>query len=546
MAEPLPIQFAGQAYAATSLPLDAQVCINWYLEKSPAEAKTQTPLFGCPGIAPFENIGRGPVWGLYPFQGDLLVVSGQELWSLPPDGFAVKLGNLSLIMRPSMTDNGTQVVFVDGVTGWIYQPGGVNFQTTDDQPIGSFFVQVLDTQSMAGGDTLNIEIDDGSIFTTTIQGITLDQLITLNAPLPGPVSLGNTIVDPAVIVAQITSPSFFPANSVTYFDTYFIFNKAGTNQFFTSFPGDGTQYNSTFSAQAEADPDFLLGVVQLHEMLLLLGSKHIETWYDAGTLDFPFARFDGGTIQRGLAAPRAFCVEDNTLFWLGEDIVFYRLNAFTPMRVSNHAMEQAWQKYGTVSDAFCMNLTWNGHKWIVVTFPSAGQTWVFDVASGLWHQRVSWNALNQDVGGWRVNSVQQFGNHIAVGDGMSGLLGFLNEDTFTEWGNTLPAIVTSPQIHGARARLFWSVFEADIETGVGTTVDPGADPMMVLDWSDDGGRTWSMVQPPRSMGKQGEYRRRLRWTRMGQARQRMLRLTVTAPVKRALIGTYAKLTPGLP
>jgi hypothetical protein len=632
MAEPRPLQFAAQAYTSSSLPLDAQVCINMFVERSPPDAKTQVPVYGCPGIAGYISLGNGPILGLYNFNFTLLIVSGQQLYSLVANESPILLGGIGLVGRPSISDNGHQVVFVDGVTGWIYQPGGVNFETSFDAAEGSYFLFFPSTQSMAVGDTVLITLDDDTLtssvasatvaapgsggtdgpvvltvvggtgtaatlngtiaggalsainsvatgggytvfpsspamvtggglagatvdltelpftagtFATTITAITDDQIITLANSLPGSVAAGNIVVDPAVLVAQITSPNFHPAKTVTYFDTYFVFDWFMTSFFFISDSDDGTMYNSTFVAQAEADPDVLLGVNQIHELLMLLGSKHIETWYDAGTLDFPFARFDGGTIQRGIAGPRAFVNEDNTFFWLGDDIVFYRLESFTPKRVSTHALEAEWQSYSQTGDAFCMATTWNGHKWIFVTFPSGGTTFVYDVSSGLWHQRISWTAQNQPTNGWRIQALVVWADMVVCGDSLTNQLGFFNRETFTDFGMLTPAIITSPPVHNARARTFQPIFEVDMETGVGGTVTQ-LNPQVVMDWSDDGSRTWSQVKVPKSIGPQGAYLTRLRWSRMGQARQRVYRLTITDPVKRAIIGTYLLQRTGLP
>jgi hypothetical protein len=66
----------------------------------------------------------------------------------------------------------------------------------------------------------------------------------------------------------------------------------------------------------------------------------------------------------------------------------------------------------------------------------------------------------------------------------------------------------------------------------------GADPQVRLSVSDDGGRTYSLLQKWRSMGKTGEYTKRLRWLKMGQFRQRTIRLEITDPVRRNIIGVY--------
>jgi hypothetical protein len=87
-----------------------------------------------------------------------------------------------------------------------------------------------------------------------------------------------------------------------------------------------------------------------------------------------------------------------------------------------------------------------------------------------------------------------------------------------------------------------STYEQTIQQPANTP--QGADPQIMLDWSDDGARTWSQLKLWRSMGKIGEYLKRLRWLKMGQARQRVLRLRITDPVRRNFLGFYLDIEPG--
>jgi len=73
----------------------------------------------------------------------------------------------------------------------------------------------------------------------------------------------------------------------------------------------------------------------------------------------------------------------------------------------------------------------------------------------------------------------------------------------------------------------------------------GYDPQVRLSVSDDGGRTFSLLVKPRSLGKIGEYKKRLRWMKMGQFRQRQIRLEITDPVRRNIVGVYIDMTLGL-
>lgn len=466
------IQFATQSYKSESLPLSSQRCVNAYAEKEPGDAKSPVAIFGVPGLSLFATCGRGPIRGMHVMNDVLYVVSGNILFSVSSSGAVTTLGgSVSGANRVSMSDNGTQVMIVNGANGYVWSEAN-GFQV-------------------------------------------------------------------------VTSTNFHAATSVTFFDNYFVLPWDGSNQWFISGSLDGTSYSGTDFASAEVQSDFVLSIVNQQENLLIFGERTIENWYDAGTVNFPFQRIDGGTVERGCAAALTPIKEDNSVFFLGDDLIFYRLDGTLPRRISQHAIEQAWQQYETVSDAYTFSYTYTGHKFITLVFPTANATWVFDIATGLWHERISFDQAGTNLGRWRGADAASVYGKILIGDCYSGRIGYLDNSVFTEFGNLLQAYFVSPPIHNDRKRVFCSRFELDVETGVGNTLDPGSNPQIMLDWSDDGGRTFRGPQMWSSMGKIGEYTRRLRWLRNGQARQRVYRVVISDPVPRVIISAHSDLEVGM-
>lgn len=90
-----------------------------------------------------------------------------------------------------------------------------------------------------------------------------------------------------------------------------------------------------------------------------------------------------------------------------------------------------------------------------------------------------------------------------------------------------------PYITDERRWTFHQRLRLDLETGVGL-VD-GADPQVLLRWSDDGGNTWSN-QHATGAGKIGQYSRRAVWNRLGRSRQRIYELVICEAVKVVIIG----------
>jgi hypothetical protein len=78
-----------------------------------------------------------------------------------------------------------------------------------------------------------------------------------------------------------------------------------------------------------------------------------------------------------------------------------------------------------------------------------------------------------------------------------------------------------------------------------TIATQGADPQVMLRWSDDGGHTWSSEHWA-SMGKIGQYYKRVIWRRLGMTvklRDRVYEVSGTDPVKIAIMGAELILSP---
>ena len=73
----------------------------------------------------------------------------------------------------------------------------------------------------------------------------------------------------------------------------------------------------------------------------------------------------------------------------------------------------------------------------------------------------------------------------------------------------------------------------------------GANPQLMLRWSDDGGHTWSNERWT-SMGRIGEYGHRTIWRRLGMTlklRDRVYEVSGTDPVKVAIVGAELHASP---
>lgn len=329
------------------------------------------------------------------------------------------------------------------------------------------------------------------------------------------------------------------ANTVAFLGGYFIVDDPDfTGRYVYSGLYDGTSWDALDFATAESIPDALVAVWEDHGQLLLFGERSIEAWYVTGAADLPFSIVGGASMRWGLAARFSVSYFDNSVAFLGkrkEDgaLQIVRLAGYQIERISTDAIEYEIQSYTTTSDAFSYSYTLYGHTFLVVGFPSANVTWVYDASTRLWHE-------------WETNDLRHISDGYAyyndkhiIADYAHGELYELDMDTFTDNGVTISRSFVMPYIHdNDESFLFGPSLQVQFEHGIGLTLGQGSDPKIMMDYTDDG-KTWSNKKI-RGIGKLGNYLYRAKWNRLGRFRNRSFRITMTDPVKFVVTGAYLK------
>jgi hypothetical protein len=235
---------------------------------------------------------------------------------------------------------------------------------------------------------------------------------------------------------QITDPDFPGAVTVGYINGYFVFNEPNSQRIWITQLLDGTSIDPLDFASAEGSPDGLVSLIVDHREIWLFGTNSVEVWYDAGTSPFPLVPVQGAFNEVGCIAAFSVAKLDNGLFWLGADArgkgIVYRANGYAAERISTHAIEWQIQQYENPSDAIAYTYQQDGHSFYVLIFPSANATWVFDVATALWHERAAF--INGSFTRHRSNCQMSFSGEIVVGDHELGNIYAFDLDVFSDAG----------------------------------------------------------------------------------------------------------------
>ena len=359
--------FVGSSGTVRSINVGAERTVNWFVQQPPGTPKATAWLVPTPGLAPFAVLGGGradgPVRALFAQDGRAFAVGGAGFYEVFASGQTVRHGFVDQDATPatisSNGSNGHQLLITSGGENYIFD---------------------LNTN------TLTLLVGGGT----------------------GPPT---------------------PTKMSCFSDGYFIALKRDSNEFHISALYDGLLWDPLDVFQVSTVADQLVALVENHRDLWLLGTQTSSVWANTGDADTPYQPVPGVKIDMGCAAAFSAVRADNTLLWLGQsehgDRVVWRANGYTPQRVSDHAVEYALSHAARIDDAVAFSYQEEGHTFYVLWVPDLanvrtwGTTWVYDVATGQWHERALWDTIALD---WQPHLARNhafgFGRHL-VGDRLS-------------------------------------------------------------------------------------------------------------------------------
>lgn len=404
-------------------------------------------------------------------------------------------------------------------------PGLESFSTIGTGPIrGShdmagvaYIVTGNDLYSIDSGGTGTLRGAAGTITGTgavSMASNAAGELVITNTAGTGWLWDGSTLATVASHDADFTAD----ATNVTFLDQYIFYGKSDTGQVFASDLNNAKSWDALSFATAEAADDNVAWVYGFAGNLWVFGGRTTEVWYNSGASPFAFARIPGAVFEDIGGVANTVADVDNSIFWLAPDGIVYRATGLQPQRISTHNIEHRIESW---TNFYAFAYKDEGHAFYIL---GADEGCVcFDASTGLWHERRTFT-----LGRWRGQNYIRLYNRHLVGDAIIGRVYDMDEHYHADGANALQRRIISPPIHRDGAYMSVPRLQVHFEHGVGLTSGQGSDPQVIMDWSDDGGKTWSNEHWA-SIGKIGEYRKRAIWRRTGRFRLRVYRLTYSEP-----------------
>lgn len=258
--------------------------------------------------------------------------------------------------------------------------------------------------------------------------------------------------------SKITDEGYPGSISSDYLDSYMLGVEPLGRYWFHSNLADATDYNTLDRYEAEASPDKIVGLAVSQFEVVVFGQRTVEFFFNSGGQTGTFQN-RRQSITRGCASRHTIQKLDNSLFWLGDDGIVYRLDGYAARRISTQPLEKAIADYNW-SEAISYVWEDRGYKVYYLTFPG-GLTFGYDVVTGLWTRRQSFG-----MDRWRLSHIVKSGNTWYGGDFQTGRIWVIEWDYYLEGRDPMIRRHVTGVLHDNQSQLI--IPSAELIFGTGT------------------------------------------------------------------------------
>lgn len=472
------IPLLGRGFTSKSPTVTAQLLTNMYREPQKDQDKAAMVFYPTPGLSNPLDLGFSGGGGIEPDQpcrgartigNTTYTVFGQVFVGFGVTTFQTSSVKLTTSKgRVSMTDNGSQILLVDGEFGYTFDIAA------DGSPVSGDITKIT-----APGFPTNPTVCD------FINGFFL-----VDAP-----------------------------------------NAGRPGQFQWSGLYSGTSWSALDFANAESSPDALVQIKVKAGQIYLFGRDSYEVWSPSGDAAV-FRRVGGTGAEWGIAAKWSLVdFGDNTLALLAQNIlgqfVPVKVVGYNVVQIGGPDPEIAnSMNQMSAGSATAYSYSLDAHSFYQVNF--ANKSYLYDSLSDAWSIVSSDGGRHfGEIRAALYSGIDTTKGLSLVFDYRKPTAYVQDIYAFTDSGTPIIRTIVSKHVFSDYERV--SINELYIDCEVGTADVPASGvppraPQIMLEWSKDGGRTYGN-QIFQSLGNIGQYQTRARWQNLGIARDWVFRFS---------------------
>lgn len=481
------IDIIGGTYEHNFKDWNAQRTINWYPKitdsKSQEKNKTQIALFPRPGLSQWTDLGGDSVRGLY----TAITLTQERCFAVVGTNLYEINYDMSYTLRGALTD------MASGSKSKVYMATNGN---------GELFIQ----------DTL-------AAYVYTLSTNTLTKVATSDYP-------NGTTLD--------------------YADGYFVISGKNGRVHFSGL-NDGFSWPGFNFFTPTFKPDGVKAVVTFREEIYCFGDETIEVYINDGST--PFVRQSRTSMYFGITARDSVAVHQSGVFFLGKsktggNVAYMMGTDYSLTPISTPCITDRLNKFVNKDAEGFVETTRDGHIFYHLHLPAMKTTLVYDMTTGMWHERQSQKLASDNNGAspqdmYRGRCFATFKGINLFGDWWSGKI--FKEDNTVSTDDGMPRVLsrTSSVFHNEQKNISVYNLEFEVNSGMGTTTGQGVNPVLMVKYSLDGGNTFEQEEML-MLGQLGQYDTRVSTNNIGTSRNWVIELKVSDPVDVVVLQAFAR------
>ena len=338
------------------------------------------------------------------------------------------------------------------------------------------------------------------------------------------------------VLTRITDIDYPKGTTLDYADGYFVISDGNGRVSFSNL-NSGLAWTGSSFFTPTFKPDKVKAIVTFREEIYCFGDETIEVYINDGTT--PFVRQSRTSMYFGLTARDSVALHQSGVFFLGKSRtggseVYLMGTSYTLTPISSPAISQILNKQVNEDAEGFVQSTTDGHIFYHLHLPSLNTTLVYDVTTGMWHERQSQRPAPemdgtkpQDMFRGRLHTL--FKGINLYGDWHSGKIFKEDSTVSTDDGNIRMLKRVSSVFQNELKYISVYRLEFDVNSGFGSTTGQGVDPIMMYQHSIDGGNTFEPEELIK-LGPLGGYDQRVQINNLGTARNWVIAFAISDPI----------------
>lgn len=274
------------------------------------------------------------------------------------------------------------------------------------------------------------------------------------------------------------------------------------------------EYENGMYIIADYSSDKIDAMCSNNEKLFVFGKNSVQEYVYTGDSRMPFSTTQSSKI--GILNKDSLSIINNQMFWLGAGDegqygIFTASSVNDITRISTVNIEK---EISSFDDVNCVAWTWTEaqHMFYAITFYKNNKTYVYDVTTQKWHNRVSTTENTNEDRFWRYRFARLFDNKICMSTEHG--LTFIDNEKFTEHdGKRIVRLRRGGVTHDSFNYFMIDNVEFQISNGHVRLDNPTVRPKYMFRYSTDG-VTFSNERISYG-GLQGQYAYKTQFQRLG-------------------------------